>query len=177
MSDRRASRSASLEGRGLPLRGDDIDTDRIMPARFLKAVSFEGLERHVFEDDRLRGSGASVQQFDVRGRVGAGRQRQFRLRILARARAAGSSAAGIHAIVGESFSEIFLGNSAMIGLPCVVADHDAIERLQTLIEQTPGHGLDVDIESGVVTAGQCASKAPSRRRCGTGSCQASGTRR
>src|SRR5437764_13018430 len=94
-----------VEGRGLPLGGDDIDTDRIMPARFLKAVSFEGLERHLFEDDRAanpahafndaRFSGASI--LVVNANFGCGSSREHAPQGLVRA--------GYHAVVGESFSE------------------------------------------------------------------------
>jgi 3-isopropylmalate/(R)-2-methylmalate dehydratase small subunit len=153
MSHQPSAAISHLEGHGLPLRGDDIDTDRIMPARFLKAVSFEGLERHVFEDDRLADpshpfnnkafTGASM--LVVNANFGCGSSREHAPQGLLRA--------GIRAIVGESFSEIFLGNSAMIGLPCLVARRDGVERLQTLIEQTPGTDIELDVASGVVTAG------------------------
>ena len=144
---------SQVAGRGLPLRGDDIDTDRIMPARFLKSISFEGLERHVFEDDRLanpahafsdpRFSGASI--LIVNANFGCGSSREHAPQGLVRAE--------FRAIVGESFSEIFLGNSAMIGMPCFVASREAIEALQTLVEREPATAIAADIASGVITAG------------------------
>jgi 3-isopropylmalate/(R)-2-methylmalate dehydratase small subunit len=101
-----------VTGRGLPLRGNDLDTDRIMPARFLRAVTFEGLEKHLFEDDRAadpkhpfndgRYAGAPL----VVNRSSYGSSRKHAPRGLARF--------GITAIVGESFSEIFLGNAAVL---------------------------------------------------------------
>ena len=98
----------SIAGRGLPLRGADLDTDRIMPARFLRAVTFEGLEQHLFEDDRAadpahpfsdaRYKGASV--LVVNSNFGCGSSREHAPQGLARY--------GFKAIVGESYSEIFL---------------------------------------------------------------------
>ena len=142
-----------IEGRGLPLRGNDIDTDRIMPARFLRAVSFEGLERHVFEDDRAadpkhpfdspRFEGASI--LVVNANFGCGSSREHAPQGLARS--------GIKAIVGESFSEIFQGNATMMGMPCLLADHASIEKLQSLIERSPETVIAADIESGVLKAG------------------------
>jgi len=141
-----------VEGRGLPLRGDDIDTDRIMPARFLVSVSFEGLERHVFEDDRAanpahpfndpRYRGAAI--LVVNGNFGCGSSREHAPQGLGRA--------GIRAIVGESFSEIFQGNSAILGMPCFVARPADVDRLQAAIEAAPGTEISVDVESGVLTA-------------------------
>jgi 3-isopropylmalate/(R)-2-methylmalate dehydratase small subunit len=149
----------SIAGRGLPLRGDDIDTDRIMPARFLRAVSFEGLERHLFEDDRAanpahpmndaRYAGAAV--LVVNSNFGCGSSREHAPQGLARA--------GIRAVVGESFSEIFQGNAAMLGVPCFAADHAAVERLQTLVEQHPDTVIDADVRSGLVTAGSLRIEA------------------
>ena len=143
-----------IDGRALPLRGDELDTDRIMPARFLRAVSFEGLERHLFEDDRAadpghafndpRYAGASI--LVVNANFGCGSSREHAPQGLARA--------GFRAIVGESFSEIFLGNAAMLGLPCFVASHDAVDRLQTLIEATPAVPMTADVASGAITAGR-----------------------
>jgi 3-isopropylmalate/(R)-2-methylmalate dehydratase small subunit len=142
-----------IEGRGLPMRGHDIDTDRIMPARFLVAVSFEGLERHVFEDDRKadpahpfndpRYNGASL--LVVNANFGCGSSREHAPQGLARA--------GYRALVGESFSEIFQGNAAMLGMPCFVASHGDIDRLQTLVEQSPDVTIAADVESGAITAG------------------------
>jgi 3-isopropylmalate/(R)-2-methylmalate dehydratase small subunit len=142
-----------LEGRGLPVRGDDIDTDRIMPARFLKAVSFEGLEQHLFEDDRAadprhplndpRYRGAAI--LVVNRNFGCGSSREHAPQGLLRY--------GIRAIVGESFSEIFQGNAAMIGMPCFAADRASIERLQSAVEQAPDLAIDADVESGRVRAG------------------------
>jgi 3-isopropylmalate/(R)-2-methylmalate dehydratase small subunit len=142
-----------VAGRGLPLRGHDIDTDRIMPARFLRAVSFDGLERHVFEDDRAanprhpfndpRFEGASI--LVVNANFGCGSSREHAPQGLARA--------GIRAIVGESFSEIFQGNAAMLGLPCLAADRASVDELQTLLETAPEVTIETDVATGVVTAG------------------------
>jgi len=148
-----------VSGRALPLRGDDIDTDRIMPARFLKAVSFDGLERHLFEDDRganrahafndPRFSGASL--LVVNANFGCGSSREHAPQGLVRA--------GFRAVVGESFSEIFQGNAAMLGMPCFAAAHESVERLQTLIERNPEVVISADVASGQIAAGDVAFTA------------------
>ena len=143
----------TVSGRAIPLRGHDIDTDRIMPARYLRVVSFDGLERHLFEDDRKanpqhpfgdpRYHGAAV--LVVNGNFGCGSSREHAPQGLVRY--------GIRAVVGESFSEIFQGNSVLLGLPCIAADGESIEQLQALIEHTPDVIVEANIETGAVTAG------------------------
>jgi 3-isopropylmalate/(R)-2-methylmalate dehydratase small subunit len=143
----------AVTGRALPLRGDELDTDRIMPARFLRAVTFEGLERHVFEDDRAadpnhafnnpRYAGASI--LIVNSNFGCGSSREHAPQGLIRY--------GITAIIGESYSEIFLGNSSVLGLPCFTAGKASIEALQTLIESAPETVVEARVDTGVITAG------------------------
>ena len=144
----------SVAGHGLPLRGNDIDTDRIMPARYLKVVTFEGLEAHVFEDDKKTNRGphpfADMRYQDaailvVNSNFGCGSSREHAPQGLARF--------GIRAMVGESFSEIFQGNCSVLGVPCFTADHDTIDRLQTLLEKAPETAIGVNVETGTVTAG------------------------
>ena len=148
------SKILSISGRGIPLRGNDIDTDRIMPARYLKVVSFEGLERHVFEDDRKTNRGphpfGDMRYQDaavlvVNSNFGCGSSREHAPQGLARF--------GIKAMIGESFSEIFLGNCSVLGVPCFTADHDTIDKLQSLIETSPDTTVDANVATGVVTAG------------------------
>jgi 3-isopropylmalate/(R)-2-methylmalate dehydratase small subunit len=149
-----------LSGRGIPLHGNDIDTDRIMPARFLKAVSFEGLERHLFEDDRktnreqhpfsdIRYNDAAI--LVVNANFGCGSSREHAPQGIVRH--------GIKAIIGESFSEIFLGNSSVLGLPCFTADHDSVEKLQALIERSPEIVIQADVATGHITAGPMKFRA------------------
>jgi 3-isopropylmalate/(R)-2-methylmalate dehydratase small subunit len=154
-----AERIVSVSGRGIPLRGNDIDTDRIMPARFLRAVSFEGLESHLFEDDRksdashpfgdARYSGAKI--LVVNANFGCGSSREHAPQGLARN--------GIRAVVGESFAEIFLGNAALLGIPCFSGDHDSISQLQALIARAPDTVITANVESGTVTAGSLSVAA------------------
>jgi 3-isopropylmalate/(R)-2-methylmalate dehydratase small subunit len=143
----------TLTGRGLPLRGNDLDTDRIMPARFLRAVTFEGLEQHLFEDDRAadpshpfndpRYRGATI--LVVNKNFGCGSSREHAPQGLARY--------GIKAIVGESYSEIFLGNSAVLGIPCFSADRDSVEALLRLVEAAPGTDIAAHAGTGEISAG------------------------
>jgi 3-isopropylmalate/(R)-2-methylmalate dehydratase small subunit len=152
-------RIIEIRGRGLPLRGNDIDTDRIMPARYLRVVSFEGLEGHLFEDDRksdprhplndARFAGAAI--LVVNRNFGCGSSREHAPQGLARF--------GIRAIVGESFSEIFQGNAAMLAIPCFVADPSSIGKLQELIERTPDAVLDANVESETIIVGSLQVKA------------------
>lgn len=159
VNSQQSSVISRVEGPAIALRGDDIDTDRIMPARFLKAVSFEGLDRHLFEDDRAadprhpfndaRYRGAAI--LVVNANFGCGSSREHAPQ--------GLSRHGIRAIVGESFSEIFQGNAAMLGMPCFTADHGSIDRLQTLIEQNPAAVVTADVASGIVGAGALEIRA------------------
>jgi 3-isopropylmalate/(R)-2-methylmalate dehydratase small subunit len=153
----RSSRIEHASGTAVPVRGDDIDTDRIIPARFLKTITFEGLEAHVFEDDRKQAAEhGTPHPFDVpahqgahvlvvQGNFGCGSSREHAPQAIARW--------GIQAVVGESFAEIFFGNSLMIGLPCVTASRADLEKLLTLAETEPSTVFDVDLSSGQLQAG------------------------
>jgi 3-isopropylmalate/(R)-2-methylmalate dehydratase small subunit len=140
-----ARRILTVEGCGLPLRGDSIDTDRIIPARFLRAVTFEGLETHVFEDDRAqrpehpfsdaRYRGAAI--LIVNANFGCGSSREHAPQAIQRW--------GIRAVVGQSFSEIFFGNAVTIGLPCVTVEAESAAALQDLVERDPAAVLAVSL--------------------------------
>ena len=142
-----------VEGRALPLHGDDIDTDRIMPARFLKSITFDGLDIHVFEDDRLeaRGSGR-VHPFDEPNYQGASilvANRNFGTGSSREHAPQGLRRWGIRAIVAESFAEIFFGNSLMIGLACVTASASDVDKVMQLVERDPMAVLKIDLQAGV----------------------------
>jgi 3-isopropylmalate/(R)-2-methylmalate dehydratase small subunit len=147
-----------IAGTALPLRGDSIDTDRIIPARFLRSVSFEGLEDHLFEDDRVQADASAPASHPVsnpayagsgillvNANFGCGSSREHAPQAIRRW--------GIRAVAGESFSEIFFGNSVALGLPCVTASHADMERLMSLVEGAPTTALSVDLSRGMISGG------------------------
>jgi 3-isopropylmalate/(R)-2-methylmalate dehydratase small subunit len=149
-----------IAGRAIPLRGDNVDTDRIIPARFLKSITFEGLERHLFEDDRqqLEAEGARHPTADaqysgarillVNANFGCGSSREHAPQAIRRS--------GIQVVVGQSFSEIFFGNSVALGMPCVSADARAMETLMAAVENDPTVNITVDLESMTVAGPDCS---------------------
>ena len=145
-------RIREIRGTALPVRGDDIDTDRIIPARFLKAVSFEGLERHLFEDERdhsVRNPAyASARVLLVNANFGCGSSREHAPQAIYRR--------GIRAVVGQSFSEIFFGNSVALGLPCPTASRETLDVLMSTVEQNPSTEIAVDLQAMRVTAQGCS---------------------
>ncbi len=148
-----------ISGRGIALVGNDIDTDRIIPARFLRSVTFDGLGEQVFVDDRTQAQGQ--HPFDqpqyqgakilvVNGNFGCGSSREHAPQALAKW--------GIQAIVGESFGEIFFGNCVAIGIPCVTADSATVKHLQAALAVTPATPMTVDLAAMQVRFGDfCAS--------------------
>jgi 3-isopropylmalate/(R)-2-methylmalate dehydratase small subunit len=127
-----------VEGTAIVLSGDDIDTDRIIPARFLKCITFEGLGEQVFADDRRERAGS--HPFDLPG------HREARILVVNRNFGCGSSREhapqalmrwGIRALVGENFAEIFFGNCLAMGIPCLQAPHDRIKALQATVTANP----------------------------------------
>jgi len=142
-------RITAIEASAMTLGGDDIDTDQIMPSRFLKWITFEGLERHVFEDARRQVSArGGMHPFDdprfagagvllVNANFGCGSSREHAPQALRRS--------GVRAIVGESFGEIFAGNCVAVGIPCLcVAGADA-KQLQAHCEADPSSRVRVDL--------------------------------
>ena len=142
-NDRRIDR---VSGTAIPLRGNNIDTDRIIPARYLKAITFDGLGEHAFEDDRRSmpdhpfanpaHDGASI--LIVNENFGSGSSREHAPQALKRR--------GIGACVGQSFSEIFLGNSTTIGLPCATAAAGDIEFLMVAAERDPDAEMVLNLD-------------------------------
>ncbi|NJL00924.1 MAG: 3-isopropylmalate dehydratase small subunit [Spirulinaceae cyanobacterium RM2_2_10] len=143
-----------VSGHGIPLKGSDIDTDRIIPARFLRCVTFDGLGQHVFADDRQQANGQ--HSFDqpqyqgaeilvVNSNFGCGSSREHAPQALAKW--------GIQALIGESFAEIFFGNCVALGIPCLTATPETVEQLQTAIATTPQLSLVLDLVAQRVTGG------------------------
>ena len=176
-------RVREIRGTALPVRGDDIDTDRIIPARFLKSVSFEGLEDHLFEDDRQQLDAGARQTHAasnpayrsaaimlVNANFGCGSSREHAPQAIRRR--------GIRAVIGQSFSEIFFGNAVALGMPCPTASASAIDALMKMVEQDPATELVVDLNTMRVTANgqayELSLPAPAREAFLDGSWDATG---
>jgi 3-isopropylmalate/(R)-2-methylmalate dehydratase small subunit len=141
----------------VPLRGNDIDTDRIIPARFMKAITFDGLGRYAFHDQRYGAGGEEREhpmndpRYQAKGpriavvnkNFGCGSSREHAPQALMRW--------GIKALVGESFADIFFGNCVALGLPCVTADEASIAKLMAAVEEDPAHDMTVDVDALLVT--------------------------
>ena len=140
-----------LSGRCIPVRGNDIDTDRIIPARYMKVVSFSGLGEFAFYDERFTSDGSlkdhSFNNDEYKGasvllvnkNFGCGSSREHAPQALHRA--------GITAVIGESFAEIFEGNCGAMGIPALTVSPDIIEELITETEKHPELEMQIDIRS------------------------------
>jgi len=144
-------------GRAVYVQGNDIDTDRIIPARFMKCVTFDGLGEFLFYDVRKdddgndkehplndpRFSGASI--IISNANFGCGSSREHAPQALYRY--------GFRAVIAESFAEIFFGNCCGLGVPCAVASHDDIKKITDLIELNPEMEIHLDVVNAEIVAG------------------------
>lgn len=155
-----------LTGTCLPIPGDDIDTDRIIPARYLKCVTFDGLGEFLFYDVRFdengqpkpctlndpRYSGATIL---VSGRnFGCGSSREHAPQAIYRY--------GLRAVVAESFGEIFFGNATTLGIPCVTASREDLGRIRQIIESEPKREMTIDLATETIQFGDSVFPASLR---------------
>ncbi len=147
-----------ISGTAVSIRGNDIDTDRIIPARYLKEVTFARMGDYPFFDERFDASGnlkphplndpkyKNASILFVNKNFGCGSSREHAPQALYRY--------GIHVIVGESFAAIFAGNCTMMGVPTVTVSHDQVELMMKAVEQNPQTRFTVDIANKTVTFGE-----------------------
>ncbi len=147
----------AVTGTAVPVRGNDIDTDRIIPARYMKVVTFDGLGEYAFRDVRFDEDGKATEHpFNdpryqdaeillVNKNFGCGSSREHAPQALMRW--------GIKAIVGESFAEIFAGNCNALGVPAVTVDEGAIDELMTCAEAAPETPIELDLDAGEIRCG------------------------
>lgn len=157
MSSQRIFPITQVSGKGIPLRGNDIDTDQIIPARFMKGVTFNGLGEFAFHDSRFDEEGAPKEHpfnnprykdgsiLIVNGNFGCGSSREHAPQALMRY--------GVKAIVGESFAEIFAGNCTAMGVPVVQVSPAEVRELQATIEEAPETTIHIDLTSHSLAAG------------------------
>ncbi len=153
--DSAGNKIEQLSGKCIPIRGNDIDTDRIIPARYMKVVSFKGLGEFVFYDERFSSDGKkknhpfNMEKYEgasiliVNKNFGCGSSREHAPQSLYRY--------GIHAVIGESFAEIFEGNCGSMGIPVLTMDAEDIEELMTLSEKYPESKMILDIKSSEIS--------------------------
>ncbi|MFB6252538.1 MAG: 3-isopropylmalate dehydratase small subunit [Halobellus sp.] len=137
-----------VAGTGVPVRGNDIDTDQIMPARFMKEVTFENMGEYVFYDARRDDEGdpndhpfneyKGANILVVNKNFGCGSSREHAPQGLMRW--------GVRGVIGESYAEIFEDNCKSLGIPAMTADQETVQELQTFIEENPEAGLEIDVE-------------------------------
>lgn len=139
-----------ITGTGIVVRGNDIDTDRIIPARFLKEITFANMGKYAFYDERFEENGnEKIHPFNdekfkgasiliVNNNFGCGSSREHAPQSLMRY--------GIKAIIGQSFADIFAGNCRMIGLPTVVIKPEVVHKLMSFIEQNPEKEIMVNLQ-------------------------------
>ncbi|MBR8828643.1 MAG: 3-isopropylmalate dehydratase small subunit [Gomphosphaeria aponina SAG 52.96 = DSM 107014] len=149
------SEAKLISGRGIPLVGNDIDTDRIIPARYLRCVTFDGLGEQVFADDRTQTGGKhpfdlpeykNAKILVVNGNFGCGSSREHAPQALVKW--------GIEAIVGESFAEIFFGNCLAMGIPCVTATPETVQQLQKTLKENPQTPMSLDLAAMEILCGE-----------------------
>ncbi len=148
----------SVTGRGVFVPGNDIDTDRIIPARFMKCVTFDGLGEFLFYDvrhtpageptghpiDKPEHAGASILLSGAN--FGCGSSREHAPQAIHKA--------GFRAVIAENFAEIFFGNSTTLGIPCVNATRADIAKVAAAIAADPTLELVVDVEAREVRFGE-----------------------
>ena len=144
-------------GTVVPVVVDDLDTDRIIPARFLRCVTFDGLGEHAFADERCDAEGKSLShpldderfagaEVLLAGKnFGCGSSREHAPQALVRA--------GFKAVVAESFAEIFAGNALTLGLVCVEATQEQIAEIAAAVEEVPTTVLTIDVEAQTMGSG------------------------
>lgn len=144
-------------GTVVPVVVDDLDTDRIIPARFLRCVTFDGLGEHAFADERCDAEGKSLShpldderfagaEVLLAGKnFGCGSSREHAPQALVRA--------GFKAVVAESFAEIFAGNALTLGLVCVEATQEQIAEIAAAVEEVPATVLTIDVEAQTMGSG------------------------
>ena len=143
MSDQKITK---VQGRAIPLPGDDIDTDRITPARFLTALTWTGMEKALFCDERENMPDHPIDNPDYKGakllfvgkNFGSGSSREHAPQAIKRF--------GIDAIVGVSFAEIFAGNSLAIGMPLMTVSPEEIQKLIAHTQKNPKTEYTADLE-------------------------------
>lgn len=146
-----------INGRGIPVRGNDVDTDQIMPARFMKGLTFDDIGNYTFYDTRFNSDGSEKNhslndsRFEggtillVNANFGCGSSREHAPQALMRF--------GIEAIAGESFAEIFSGNCTAIGVPAITLESRDIEKIMLLVENNPAIHIRIDLEKNRLYAG------------------------
>ena len=146
-------------GRGVVIHGDDIDTDRIIPARYLRCVTFDDLAEGLFADVRIDEDGRPTgHPLDAPERTGAtvmlsgrnfacGSSREHAPQSIARA--------GFRAVIAGSFAEIFFGNATTLGLVCLALDEADLAAVQAAVDTDPAAELSIDVaDASVRVAGR-----------------------
>jgi len=147
-----------VSGKAVPIPGDDVDTDRIIPARFMKCVTFDGLGEYAFYDVRFEEDGVTKKKHPlnearfaeatillVGSNFGCGSSREHAPQSLYRY--------GIRGIIGLSFAEIFFGNCTTLGMPCATTTEATLKKLTHLVNENPALEMVIDVENQLIRCG------------------------